>query len=166
MNNGNTDRMPGSEHGLAASRTLGMFAVPSAPGNEREAVRHVSTAVRHLDLSPAQRERLGTAVAEATMNAMEHGNAYRQDAPVTVRVVTSGGELRVQVTDRGGVPAALSANPPDLQDVLQGRQPVRGWGLFLIRSLVDEVHVSVNGTRHTVELVMHLGAPGDAGDGM
>jgi anti-sigma regulatory factor (Ser/Thr protein kinase) len=145
---------------------LARFDLPSAPGNEREAMRRVSDAVRHLGLPQARLERLETAVAEATMNAMEHGNRYREDAPVTVRVVASAGDLRIQVRDRGGgPPAAIPADPPDLRALLEGGGPVRGWGLFLIRSLVDQVHVSVDEAGHTVELVMHLVPPGDAGTG-
>ena len=35
----------------------------------------------------ARLERLKTAVGEATMNAMEHGNEYRRDRPVSIRVL-------------------------------------------------------------------------------
>ena len=45
-------------------------------------------AVANLGLAPARLERLKTAVAEATMNAMEHGNEYRPDRPVSIRVLT------------------------------------------------------------------------------
>ena len=35
------------------------------------------------------------------MNAMEHGNEYRRDRPVTIRVLYAADALCVQVTDRG-----------------------------------------------------------------
>ncbi len=37
-----------------------------------------------------------------------------------------------------------------------GTQTPRGWGLFLIQNMVDEVRVSGNPNHHTIELVMHL----------
>ena len=40
------------------------------------------------------------------MNAMEHGNQYRADRPVTVRVLAGAGSVRVQITDLGGAPPA------------------------------------------------------------
>ncbi len=52
--------------------------------------------------SPARLEQLKTAVAEATMNAIEHGNAV--PAPTgrsTVARAARGDALRVQITDRG-----------------------------------------------------------------
>jgi anti-sigma regulatory factor (Ser/Thr protein kinase) len=65
---------------------LAQFAVPSAPGNERVALEQVADAVRDQGLGPDQLERLKTAVAEATMNAIEHGNANRAELPVDISV--------------------------------------------------------------------------------
>ena len=48
--------------------------------------RRVESAIAGLGMAPARLERLKTAVAEATMNAMEHGNEYRPDSPVRIRV--------------------------------------------------------------------------------
>ena len=61
--------------------------MPSEPGNEHPAMERVAEAVKELGL-PAQRlERLKTAVAEATMNAMEHGSRYRSEVPVVIQVL-------------------------------------------------------------------------------
>ena len=131
------------------------FEVPSAPGNERQAIDRVERAVAGLGLDSARLERLKTAVGEATMNAMEHGNRYRADRPVSIRVLHSIESVRVQITDRGDG-RELIAEAPDLDAKLEGRQGPRGWGLFLIENMVDEARVtSANGGR-TIELVMHL----------
>ncbi|MBK6434003.1 hypothetical protein [Candidatus Amarolinea dominans] len=50
---------------------------------------------------------------------------------------------------------------PDLEAKLAGLQSPRGWGLFLIRSMVDDMRVTEDGVHHTVELIMNLGAKGD-----
>jgi anti-sigma regulatory factor (Ser/Thr protein kinase) len=60
-----------------ARRTLAELSMPSEPGNERRAMEEVAAAVGGLELAGPTLERLKTAVAEATMNAMEHGNHYR-----------------------------------------------------------------------------------------
>jgi anti-sigma regulatory factor (Ser/Thr protein kinase) len=39
---------------------------------------------------------------------------------------------------------------------LAGLQTARGWGLFLIKNMVDEMRVTTDATTHTLELVMHL----------
>jgi serine/threonine-protein kinase RsbW len=143
---------------------LASFAVPSEPGNERVALAQVAEAVAGQGLPADRLERLKTAVAEAAMNAIEHGNRHQPEIPVDVEVVSAGGDIVVTITDHGG--AAELTGPgeePDLAKKLAGEQDERGWGLFLIRHMVDAMDVTTEGTRHTVRLVMRAGA--GAGEG-
>ena len=133
---------------------LADFTVPSAPDNERQAMEQVAAAVADLDLPAERLERLKTAVGEATMNAMEHGNRYDPDLPVAIRVQTTADELIVSITDHGGGQPIPEADAPDLEAKLAGLQSPRGWGLFLIRSMVDDMRVTDDDVHHTVELVM------------
>jgi anti-sigma regulatory factor (Ser/Thr protein kinase) len=150
--------------GASANGTvLADFDLASQPGNEREAIARVERAVAGLAMEPARLERLKTAVAEATMNAMEHGNEYRPDRPVSIRVVHAADAVRVQVTDLGGADALPEPETPDLEAKLAGRQKPRGWGLFLIEQMVDEARVTGGEGEHTLELVMRLRG-GDDGD--
>src|SRR3954452_478184 len=146
-----------------ASDLLAEFELPSAPGNEREAIELVAEAVARLGLEPVRLERLKTAVGEATMNAMEHGNEYRPDRPVSIRVLQTGDRLRVEVSDLGGAAEVHAAEAPDLEAKLAGRQTPRGWGLFLIEKMVDEANVTGEDGRRTLELVVHLQGGDDGG---
>jgi serine phosphatase RsbU (regulator of sigma subunit)/anti-sigma regulatory factor (Ser/Thr protein kinase) len=137
-------------------RLLAEFDVPSQPGNERLAIDGVVKAVAELDLPDPRLERLKTAVGEATMNAMEHGNDNRPELPVGVRVVADASELRVQITDQGGHRPLPEVELPDLDAKLSGLQTPRGWGLFLIQNMVDDLRTSADDRHHTIELVMHL----------
>ncbi|MDQ3166168.1 MAG: SpoIIE family protein phosphatase [Actinomycetota bacterium] len=144
-------------NGSAPTRQLVEFEVPSAEGNERLALQRVSAIVAPLGLADARLKRLETAVGEATMNAMEHGNQYRVEQPVVVRVFTEADLVRVQITDQGGGdPPEREAEVPDIEAKLAGLQRPRGWGLFLIKNMVDEAHETSDGDLHTLELVMHL----------
>jgi len=58
------------------------FTIPSEQGNERGASERVAEAVASLGLEPAKLERLKTAVSEAVMNAIEHGNESNPELPV------------------------------------------------------------------------------------
>jgi anti-sigma regulatory factor (Ser/Thr protein kinase) len=159
-------RSPGAAHvrnGSVPDTLLAEFEVASAEGNERVAIARVSEAIAALDVPAERLERLKTAVGEATMNAMEHGSAYRADRPVNVRVLTSGGAVRVQITDLGGTPAEREREIPDLEAKLEGLQRPRGWGLFLIENMVDEMRETSADGRHTLELAMRLEG-GDDGD--
>jgi serine phosphatase RsbU (regulator of sigma subunit)/anti-sigma regulatory factor (Ser/Thr protein kinase) len=141
-------------------RTLATFDWPSEPGNERLAMAQVAEAVAGLDLPPARLERLKTAVAEATMNAMEHGNKYQPDVLVNFVVRASDSKVSILITDQGGEKPIPEATTPDLEAKLAGLQTPRGWGLFLIQNMVDDVNVSSDGDSHTVELVMRLKGDG------
>jgi anti-sigma regulatory factor (Ser/Thr protein kinase) len=128
-----------------APRRLAAFAVPSEPGNERLALARVAEAVAASGLPPARLERLKTAVAEATMNAIEHGNR-------------EGDDIVVAITDLGGEHAPPGpAEEPDLLLKLEGEQQARGWGLFLIRNMVDAMQVRTDGPRRTIQLTMRGG---------
>ena len=138
-------------------RILVDFDVPSEPGNERQAMEQVAEAVREFNnLSPRRLERLKTAVAEATMNAMEHGNDYRPELPVAIRVLASETNLVVRVSDQGKGQPIPEPESPDLEAKLSDQQVPRGWGLFLIENMVDEIRVTSDEAHHIVELVMRL----------
>ncbi|MEO6471043.1 MAG: SpoIIE family protein phosphatase [Aeromicrobium sp.] len=137
-------------------RVLAEFELDSVAGNERAAIDQVEGAVSGIGLAPTRLENLKTAVGEATMNAMEHGNEYRADQPVRIRVVQDGNSVRVQVHDQGEVIDLPDPETPDLEAKLDGRQKPRGWGMFLIQELVDETHVTGEGGGHTLELVVRL----------
>jgi anti-sigma regulatory factor (Ser/Thr protein kinase) len=156
-------RPPDSKGRNGTWRVLAELSVPSEPGNERLAMERVAEVVKELGLSEQRLERLKTAVAEATMNAMEHGNDYRPEVPVKIRVLSSEADLSVRITDQGGSPVPdPDKEAPDLEAKLEGLQTPRGWGLFLIKNMVDEMHVTSDGSHHTVELVMHLEGGDDA----
>jgi serine/threonine-protein kinase RsbW len=147
-----------------ARRTLAELSLPSEPGNERRATEEVARAVSGLGVPQRTLERLKTAVAEATMNAMEHGNRYDPEVPVKIQVWLLEERLLVRIIDRGGSPPPNpNAQTPDLEAKVEGMQTPRGWGLFLIKNMVDEVRVSGNPDHHTVELVTYLKGDDDAG---
>lgn len=144
------------------ARPLSEFTVGSEEGNERVAIAGVAEAVEGLELAPARLERLKTAVGEAVMNAIEHGNEGRSDLDVGVTVLSSETSVVVRVSDRGGDKEIPEATVPDIEAKLAGEQTPRGWGLFLVEQMVDEVRVERNGGVNTVELVLYRKEQSDA----
>ena len=142
--------------------TLGEFAVPSAEGNERLAIEHVRTALAPLMLPARSVERLETAVGEATMNGMEHGNKFQPEIPVLILVEACDTAARISITDQGDA-TPLETEEPDLELKLAGMQSPRGWGLFLIKNMVDDLEVLDGDAGHTVRLTV-LRKGNDHGD--
>ena len=77
-----------------------------------------------------------------------------------VRVSQTDGELTIRIVDNGGGKDIPEAETPDLEAKLAGLQKPRGWGLFLIKNMVDDLRTHTTATHHTVELVMRLGRKG------
>ncbi|RPI24083.1 MAG: GAF domain-containing protein [Actinobacteria bacterium] len=142
----------GSPNG--SDELLASFTVASVDGNERLAIDRVVEALAGIELPTAKFERLKTAVGETVMNAIEHGNQGRQDLPVGVEVLADAERVTVRVTDQGGGPPIGAAETPDLEAKLAGEQTPRGWGLFLIEQMVDEMRATSDDRHHTVELVV------------
>ena len=90
------------------------------------------------------------------MNAIEHGNKKQHELAVHIHVFVSDEALTVSITDHGGALAIPVPQIPDLEAKLAGLQSPRGWGLFLIEKMVDEMHTSSDASHHTVDLVLHL----------
>ncbi len=138
---------------------LATHQIPSETGNERLAMSYVAKTVQAFHLSEQRLEQLGTAVAEATMNAMEHGNHYDPEIPVTLQIRSSDKALAIRISDKGGNgkwPALEKYETTDIEAKLAELQSPRGWGLFLIQNMVDEMHVFSDAETHTIELILYL----------
>jgi len=96
-------------------------------------------------------------VAEACINAIEHGN--RMNEKLSVGVVLSAGadSLEVKVIDDG---KGMRTRPttPDIDRKMHGEEDPRGMGMFLIQALVDEAEwvAGSNGRSSYVRLVIRL----------
>jgi serine/threonine-protein kinase RsbW len=110
----------------------------------------------------ARIEDLKTAVAEACINAIEHGN--RLNEALSVGVVLNAGEdsLEVKVIDDGKGMKGLP-HKPDIDRKIHGQEDPRGMGMFLIQALVDEAEwvAGSNGKSSYVRLMIRLDKEAD-----
>jgi serine/threonine-protein kinase RsbW len=86
-------------------------------------------------------EDLKTAVAEACINAIEHGNRLNEKLSVGVVMSAGADALEVKVMDEGkGMKTQPGIqNKPDIDRKMRGEEDSRGMGMFLIQALMDEV---------------------------
>jgi serine phosphatase RsbU (regulator of sigma subunit)/anti-sigma regulatory factor (Ser/Thr protein kinase) len=152
-----------AEPGPTGGRVLLRVSLAGEPGNERRAMDEVASVVEGLGIAPARLEQLRTAVSEASMNAIEYGSQNDPTIPFQVSAAVEGGNLIVRITDRGLGGPLGDTEEPDIEKKLAGEQKPRGWGLFLIRHMVDAVEVTTHGIGQTVTLTMHLEGDSDAG---
>jgi serine/threonine-protein kinase RsbW len=130
--------------------------LPSKLGFEKVAMNTAASVARLMGFGDERIEDLKTAIAEACINAMEHGN--KLDEKLSVGVVLSMGSdsLEVKVVDTGSGPQNQAA-APDIDKKMHEEEEARGMGMFLIESLVDEVEwVSSPPTGSYARMVIRL----------
>ena len=130
--------------------------LPSRLGFEKVAMNTAASVARLMGFGEERVEDLKMAVAEACINAMEHGN--KLDEALSVGVILSMGtdSLEVKVLDTGQGPQGHTA-APDIDKKMHEQEEARGMGMFLIESLVDEVEwVSSPPTGSYARMVIRL----------
>jgi anti-sigma regulatory factor (Ser/Thr protein kinase) len=138
------------------------ISLAGEPGSERLATDMVAEAVAGIGLSPSGLERLRTAVGEAAMNAIEYGSHNDPTVHFGVVVHLAADDLTVRIIDRGEGGPPGDFEEPDIEKKLSGEQRPRGWGLFLIRQMVDAVEVQTSDAGRVVTLTVHVEGEGDA----
>jgi len=136
------------------SRTIEVI-LPNQIGYERIAMASSASFAKMFGFSPARIEDLKTVVAEAAVNAMQHGNKGRADARVSIRMNLENDTMYVTVTDDGeGIKKIYPK--PDIDRIIDNLDPAIGFGIFLIKQLVDEVDFNIrtekgNGLRMAIK---------------
>jgi serine/threonine-protein kinase RsbW len=114
--------------------------LPSTLGYEKVARSAAEAVAEEMGFSRDRIEDLKTAVAEACMNAIEHGNQEDKATSVTVLLTAANETLEIKVADEG-----LSKMPDELPQPGrpgQDDEGSRGWGMFFIEHLVDEMEIT------------------------
>jgi len=119
-----------------------MLILPMGADNELLAATTVEQVARRLNFTPEAINQIKTAVVEACINAAEH--SLSPDRKIYQRFLVERDKLVITISSRGIVPPNIQGHIEELQprEVYQnggvGEQR-RGWGLKLIRTLMDEV---------------------------
>ena len=123
-----------------------MFSLPSELGYEHTVMGGLAAFAKKLGFSPSRIEDLKTAVAEAHINAVQHGNRGRPDARVLVAFHFKDGILHVSVFDEGGG-FKESPRDPDIDRILDDLDLPVGFGVFLIKRLMDHFEYRRSGAQ-------------------
>ena len=131
--------------GLAASgaREVSM-SIPVAPEMEIVATAQAAALGEYLGLSRDKIDEVKLALVEACINAFEHAHCRDEQLHLTFRLgrEPKGREwLEVEVLDKGKGFDQSGVEEPSLQKTFVNHRK-RGWGLQIIKSLMDEVDIS------------------------
>lgn len=131
-------------------------SLPSKLGYERIAMDCSASFAKMAGFTPQRIEDLKTAVAEACLNAIEHGNKNHPDTRVMVTMNFKDDRFSVSVKDGGN---GISRLPRDrtVMRRIENLEPPKGLGIYLIKQLMDEVEFNkMTRDGHSVKMVIKL----------
>lgn len=136
-------------------RTL-VVNLPNKIGYERIAMDCSASFARIVGFVQERIDDLKTAVSEACLNAMEHGNRWRPEARVIVAMDYRDHTFTVSIMDEG---EGLSEAPqePDIEKKIEQLEVPRGLGIFIIKRLVDQLEFNqMSRHGHVVRMVLKM----------
>lgn len=140
-----------------AKSTTVEVRLPTRLGYEKVAMSTASAVAKLMGFPEDRIEDLKTAVAEACINAIEHGNRLNEKLSVGVVLQAGDDALEVKVIDDG---TGIKNQPPrpNIDRKMHGEEDPRGMGMFLIQALVDEAEwvAGDEGKSSYVRLVIKL----------
>ncbi len=135
------------------------ISLPNKLGYERVAMACSASFAKIVGFLPDRIEDLKTAVSEACLNAMEHGNLNRPDKRVLVSMNYKDHVFSVSVRDEGEGMRETPEIPeiPDIEKKIESLETPRGLGMFLIKQLVDHVEFNqITEEGHMVRMLIRL----------
>ena len=131
--------------GLATSggREVSM-SIPVAPEMEIVATAQAAALGEYLGLSRDKIDEVKLALVEACINAFEHAHCRDEQLHLTFRLGRESKDrewLEVEVLDKGTGFDQKSVEEPSPQKTFTSHRK-RGWGLQIIKSLMDEVEIT------------------------
>ena len=113
-----------------------LMVVPMGEDNELIAANTAEQIAKRLTFRPEAINQIKTAIVEACINASEH--SFSPDRKIYQRFRVESDRLVITISSRGIVPTNLNgANSGS--EAKEAAEERRGWGLKLIRTLMDEV---------------------------
>ena len=130
--------------GLAAagSREVSM-TIPVAPEMEIVATAQAAALGEYIAMSRDKIDEVKLALVEACINAFEHANCRDEQLHLTFRLgrAARGEWLEVEGVDRGRGFDQAAIEPPSPEKTFASHRK-RGWGLQIIKSLMDDVDIT------------------------
>ena len=120
------------------------MSIPVAPEMEIVATAQAAALGEYLAMTRDKIDEVKLALVEACINAFEHADCRDEQLHLTFRLgrEPKGREwLEVEVLDKGKGFDSSTVEEPSLEKTFHSHRK-RGWGLQIIKSLMDEVEIT------------------------
>lgn len=126
------------------------LVIPMLPDIEVAAIKTAAAIAEYMEFNSEKVDELKLALIEACINAFEHSNS--KDKKLFIKFVMQGNELTVIIKDNGkGFEPGSVNEKPDIKEKLKSTNK-RGWGLLLIKNLMDKVEIESNSEGTTLKM--------------
>jgi len=136
------------------------LTLPLAPDMEIAASKTATAMAELMSMSPDKIDEVRMAVVEACINAIEHSQAPDRKVALTFEVLGNDAAepqvLRITVRDGGVGFAPDLVEEPSIEAKLTAARK-RGWGLKIIRGLMDQVEIDSGATGTSIVMTKALG---------
>jgi|LakWasMet13_LOW5_FD_contig_101_314144_length_843_multi_2_in_0_out_0_1 serine/threonine-protein kinase RsbW len=114
--------------------------IPMLPDIEVAAIKTSKAIAEYMKFDSDKIDELNQALIEACINSFEHGKS--EENKLYIKFIMNNNELKVIIKDKGKGFDINDVDPnPNIKNKLKSEHK-RGWGLMLIKSLMDDVEIT------------------------
>jgi anti-sigma regulatory factor (Ser/Thr protein kinase) len=125
------------------------LVIPIMPSMELAASKTAQAVADYLDLDEEKTAEVTMALIEACINAFEHGKS--EDNNVYIRFILQEEALIIEIKDKGKGFDSTKVEMPEIEKKLHSQRK-RGWGLQLMRELMDDVIIDSGADGTTITM--------------
>ena len=121
--------------------------LPILKNMELVATQTAEVVSKHMDLSEEKSAEISMALIEACINAFEHSESKSE---IYIHFLIDDDNLTIKVIDKGKGFDSTNVKIPNIETKLTTSEKKRGWGIMLIKELMDTVNFESDHTGTTL----------------
>jgi serine/threonine-protein kinase RsbW len=124
--------------------------LPIIENMELVATQTAEVVSKHMQLDNEKTNEISLALIEACINAFEHSESKSE---VFIHFIISDESLTIKVIDKGKGFDSSKISIPNIENKLGSDEKKRGWGIMLIKELMDSVNFESNDQGTTLTMI-------------
>ena len=124
--------------------------LPIIENMELVATQTAEVVSKHMQLDNEKTSEISMALIEACINAFEHSKSKSE---IFIHFIISDESLTIKVIDRGKGFDSSKISIPNIENKLGSDEKKRGWGIMLIKELMDSVNYESNEEGTTLTMI-------------
>tara|TARA_B100000963_G_scaffold165116_1_gene143340 strand:- start:1725 stop:2153 length:429 start_codon:yes stop_codon:yes gene_type:complete len=124
--------------------------LPVIENMELVATQTAEVVSKHMQLDNEKTSEISMALIEACINAFEHSETKSE---VFIHFIISDESLTIKVIDKGKGFDSSKISIPNIDNKLGSDEKKRGWGIMLIKELMDSVNYESNEEGTTLTMI-------------